>query len=54
MFPYYVLQLKIQFQAKTISVPALVIDTDMDDLDIYEVESIIDFQAPLGWQKFMY
>ena len=26
----------------------------MDDLDVYEVESIIDSQAPHDWQKFKY
>ena len=26
----------------------------MDDLDVYEVESIIDFQAPRVWQMFKY
>ena len=26
----------------------------MDDLDVYEVESIVDSQAPCGQQKFKY
>ena len=26
----------------------------MDDSDVYEVENIIDSQAPRGWQKFKY
>ena len=31
-----------------------IIGTDIDDQDIYKVESVIDSQAPYGWQKFKY
>ena len=34
--------------------PGPVIGTDMNDSDVYEVESIIDSQASRGWQKFKY
>ena len=34
--------------------PCPVIGTNMDNSDVYEVESIIDSQVPHGWQKFKY
>ena len=34
--------------------PGSIIGTDMNDLDVYEVKSIIDSQAPRGCQKFKY
>ena len=39
---------------QSIQRPGLAIGTDKDDLDVHEVKSIIDFQAPHGWQKFKY
>ena len=54
---YYALQLKTQFLAfacQSNQRPGLVVGIDMDNPDIYEVESILNSQASQGRQGFKY